>query len=273
MRSLIPLAAIVAVVAAATPARAQNDFVGTRAMGMGEAQRATATGASGPLLNPAGMSLVRQYVIEGMYGIKIETVGHHANLSVVDSITARVAAGLFYSFIYETPKLGFNWAGGKIDSEQITRTGHAAGLSLSLPLGDRFNVGLIGYNLWDHGSRESPLSLGIGLAYVPLPTLSINFDTVINFTGYQNYKIDMMTGKVTLDQRTTARLGPGIEWVAGSKVPLRAGVVYDSGLPATYLTLGLGYLSTAFGIDLSYRGKVQGGIENFLMLGIRIFID
>ena len=321
MRSLIPLAAIVAVVAAATPARAQNDFVGTRAMGMGEAQRATATGASGPLLNPAGMSLVRQYVIEGMYGVKIESVGHHANVSVVDSITSRVAAGLFYSFIYETPKLGFNWAGGKIDSEQITRTGHAAGLSLSLPLGDhfilgatakylhldttaplpmgtvpdhltldsvngvtfdvgilvrlgeKFSIGVVGQNLWDHGSRESPLSLGIGLAYIPVPSLSINFDTVINFTGYQDYKVDMMTGKVTLDQRTTARLGPGIEWVAGSKVPLRAGVVYDSGLPATYLTLGLGYLSTAFGIDLSYRGKVQGGIENFLMLGIRIFID
>jgi hypothetical protein len=58
-----------------------------------------------------------------------------------------------------------------------------------------------------------------------------------------------------------------------SKVPLRAGVVYDSGLPATYLTLGLGYLSSAFGIDLSYRTKVQGGLENFLMLGLRIFID
>ena len=94
---------------------------------------------------------------------------------------------------------------------QLTRTGHAAGLSLSLPLGDHFILGatakylhldttgaaadghradrpdarhgqrrhlrrrharaarreastsaLIGYNLWDHGSRESPLSLGIG---------------------------------------------------------------------------------------------------------------
>jgi len=321
MRSLISLAAIVSIVAIASTAQAQNDFVGVRPMGMGEAQRATATGASGPLLNPAGMSLVRQYVIEGMYGIKIETVGHHANLSVVDSITARVAAGLFYSFIYETPKLGFNWAGGKIDSEQITRTGHAAGLSLSLPLGDRFilgatakylhidttaplpmgtvpdhltldsvngvtfdvgmiiklgerfNVGLIGYNLWDHGSRESPLSLGVGLSYMPLPSLSINFDTVINFTGYQNYRVDTMTGKVSLDQRTTARLGPGIEWVVASKVPLRAGVVYDSGLQSTYLTLGLGYLSPSFGIDLSYRGKVAGGLENFLMLGLRIFID
>src|SRR5262249_52995491 len=154
----------------------------------------------------------RQYVIEGMYGIDIETVGHHANVSVVDSITSRVAAGLFYTFIYETPKIGFNWAGGLVESEQITRTGHAAGLSLSIPLGERFmigatakylhfdttaplptiggvapvpdhltldtvngvtfdigmivrlgerfNVALIGYNLWDHGSRESPLSLG-----------------------------------------------------------------------------------------------------------------
>ena len=321
MRSLIPVAAIVSIVAVATPARAQNDFVGTRAMGMGEAQRATATGASGPLLNPAGMSLVRQYVIEGMYGLKIETLGHHANVSVVDSITARVAAGLFYSFIYEQPRIGFNWAGGKVESEQITRTGHAAGLSLSIPLGDhfilgatakylhmdttaplptgtvpdhltldsvngvtfdvgmivklgdRFNIGLVGYNLWDHGSRESPLSLGIGLAYVPVPSLSINFDTVINFTGYQDYEVDMMTGKVSLNQKTTARLGPGIEWVVSNKVPLRAGVVYDSGLPATYLTFGIGYLSTAFGVDLSYRAKVQGGIENFLMLGLRIFID
>jgi hypothetical protein len=321
MRSLISLFVLVSLVAIGATARAQSDFVGVRAMGMGEAQRATATGASGPLMNPAGMSLVRQYVIEGMYGIKVETVGHHANLSVVDSITARVAAGLFYSFIYETPKLGFNWAGGSIGSEQITRSGHAAGLSLSIPLGDRFilgatakylhmdttaplpmgtvpdhltldtvngvtfdigmilrlgdrfNVGLVGYNLWDHGSRESPLSLGVGLAYIPIPSLSINFDTVINFTGYQNYRIDMMTGKVSLDQRTTARLGPGIEWVAGSKVPLRIGVVYDSGLPATYLTAGLGYLSPSFGVDLTYRAKVQGGIENFLMFGLRLFID
>src|SRR3569833_3362626 len=138
MRSLIPLDAIVAVVAAATPARAQNDFVGTRAMGMGEAQRATATGASGPLLNPAGMSLVRQYVIEGMYGVKIESVGHHANVSVVDSITSRVTTGLFYSFIYETPRLGFNWAGGKIGAGRGARAGRAAGRARARPRGERF---------------------------------------------------------------------------------------------------------------------------------------
>jgi hypothetical protein len=321
MRPLFVSAILGALLSLAATARAQEDFVGVRAMSMGEAQRATATGAEALMLNPAGMSLVRQYVIEGMYGIRIERVGHHANISVVDSITARVAAGLFYSFIYESPKLGFHWAGGTVPSATLTRTGHAAGLSLSIPLGDRFilgatakylhisttaplpmgtvpseltldavngvtfdvglilklgekfNIGLIGYNLWDHGSRESPLSLGIGLAFAPVPVLSINFDTVVNFTGYQSYKYDPATGKVSLDQRTTARLGPGLEWLAGHRVPIRAGVVYDSGLPATYLTLGLGYLSTSFGIDLGYRVKVQGGIENFLMLGLRLFVD
>src|SRR5262249_46806097 len=118
MRSIVALAAFVSLVAFGATARAQYDFVGVRPLGMGEAQRATAPGASGPLLNPAGMSLVKQYVIEGMYGVKIENVGHNANISVVDSITARVAAGLFYTFVYESPKLGFNWAGGHIDSAQ-----------------------------------------------------------------------------------------------------------------------------------------------------------
>jgi hypothetical protein len=321
MRLPLAITALLLVVFSANAARAQSDFVGVRAMGMGEAQRATPSGASGPLLNPAGMSLLRQYVIEGMYGIKIETVGHNANVTIVDSVTSRIAAGLFYSYVFESPRLGFNWAGGTVDQATLTRTGHAAGLSLSVPLGerfiigatakyvhfdttaplpmgsvpdhltldtvngvtfdvgllvrlgDKFNIGVIGYNLWDHGSRETPLSLGIGLAYVPLPVLSINFDTVINFTGFQNYKVDMMTGKVSLEQRTTVRLGPGIEWLAANKVPIRAGVVYDSGLPATYLTLGLGYMSNSFGVDLTYRTKVQGGLENFLMLGIRIFID
>lgn len=320
MRSRLALLSFVSILVAASAARAQSDFPGVRALGMGEAQRAIATGAEAVLLNSAGMSLVRQYVVEGMYGVKIESVGHNANVSIVDSITSRVAAGLFYSFVHESPKLGFNWAGGRVDSATLTRTGHAAGLALSIPIGDRFiigatakylhldtkaplpmgtvpshltfdsvnsvtfdvgmilrlgtsfNIGIVGYNLWDHGSRESPLSLGIGLSYIPLPTLSINFDTVVDFTGFQTYHFDEMTGKVSLDQRTTARLGPGIEWVAGNRVPIRAGVTYDSGLPATYLTVGVGYLSTSFGVDLSYRGKVQGGLENFLMLGLRLFV-
>jgi hypothetical protein len=321
MRRPVLIAALASLMLLTATAQAQEDFPGVRAMAMGEAGRAIPTGAEAPLLNPAGMSLVRQYVIEAMYGFKIERLGHNLDVSLIDSVTARVAAGLFYEYINESPQLGFNWAGGFVPQATLSRQGHVAGLSLSLPigqrfilgatvkylhlsttaplpmgtvpptltfdsvngvtfdvglilrLGDRFNIGLIGYNLWDHGSRESPLSLGVGLSYMPLQSLSINFDTVINFTGYQNYRFDKMTGKVSLDQRTTARLGPGLEYVVAQHVPIRAGVVYDSGLPATFLTVGAGYLARQFGIDLSYRGKVQGGKENFLMLGLRIFVD
>src|SRR5262249_7582985 len=157
------------------------------------------------------------------------------------------------------PKLGFNWAGGQVNSASLTRTGHAAGVSLSMALGDpfmigvttkylhldttaplpagttpssptphplhrghrglallvrlgdKFNITTVAYNLWDHGSRESPLSLGIGLAYVPLPILSITFDTVVNFTGYRERVEDPKDpSKVRIEDRITARLGPGI---------------------------------------------------------------
>ncbi|HWE27356.1 MAG TPA: hypothetical protein VHB97_05100, partial [Polyangia bacterium] len=269
---------------AASSAYAQADFPGVRALGMGEAQRATATGAEAIMLNPAGMSLQKQYVIEAMYGLRIEDVGSNVHISLADSVSSKVAAGLFYDYINEKPKIGFDWAGGTVPSDTITRSGSVVGLSLSLPLGDyfiigatakylhmstvaplpkgtvpsslsldsingvtfdvglivklgqKFNIGVIGYNLWDHGSRESPLSLGGGLAYIPIPNLSINFDAVINFTGYQSYKYDSVTGKVSLDQKTTGRLGPGLEWDIAQKVPVRLGLVWDSGLPATYLT-------------------------------------
>jgi hypothetical protein len=285
---------------------------------MGEAMRAIASGSEGPLLNPAGMTLSRQYVLEGMYGFAAEGVGSLINVSVVDSLTSRVSAGLYYSYVNASPKLGYDYPGGHIESATATREGHSAGLSLGIPLGERlalgatvkylhlsttgplpqgvpgtrlldnadgitFDVGLllrlserlniaeIGYNLWDHHTREAPLALGLGVALVPTPRLSINFDTVIDFT-YQQLQVDP-AGNVNLNRRTTVRLGPGLEYFAGGKVPVRAGFIYDGGLPSTYLTLGLGYVSGSFGVDLSYRLKLSGGVENLLVAGVRLFVN
>lgn len=322
-RSLFAAAALLVCLSGARRANAQADYVGTRALGMGEALRANAAGAAGPLLNPAGMSLSRGYVIEAAYGFRIEDLGHHAFVSIVDSVTSRVAAGLFYEYIHANPKLGFNWAGGRVDEAKLTREGHAAGLSLSMALGERFllgatikylhfdttaplpdgtvpasisldsvngvtfdvgllvkihpkfNLAAVGYNLWDHGSRESPASLGLALSFMPLPSLSINFDAVTNFTGYKTAIYDPANPAVVkgYDFRATARLGPGLEWLIANKVPLRVGVIYDTGLRGTYVTAGTGYFARSWAIDLSYRGKVGGGIENFLMLGLRVFIN
>lgn len=322
-RPILALCAVLLCTAPARRAAAQADFVGTRALGMGEALRANAAGAAGPLLNPAGMSLSKGYVIEASYGLRIEDLGHHALVSIVDSVTSRIAAGLFYEYIHANPKLGFNWAGGQVQSAKLTREGHAAGISLSMALADRFligatlkylhfsttaplpegtvpsqltldsvngitfdagilikahpkfNIAAVGYNLWDHGSRETPTSLGLGLAFIPIPSLSIDFDAVVNFTGYKEpiYTDATKTVVKKFDFKATARLGPGLEWLIANKVPLRLGVVYDTGLSAAYVTGGLGYFGQTWAVDLSYRGKVAGGLENFLSLGVRIFIN
>src|SRR4051812_13737161 len=77
MRRFLNILVIVVTIAGARTASAQYDFVGVRALGQGEAMRATPTGGEAVLLNPAGMSLIRQYAIEADYGINIEQLGHH----------------------------------------------------------------------------------------------------------------------------------------------------------------------------------------------------
>ncbi len=316
------LVAILAPLLWALPAKAQEDFVGARALGMGEAMRATASGGQAAILDPSAIALQRQYAIEVMYGIKAETLGHELLVSIVDSVTSRLAAGLYYEYINSQPKLGFNWAGGRIERGQLHREGHVASLSLAVPLGrfilgsnikyvnidvngdlpkgtspstlefdsvngvtfdvslllqasSKFNVAVIGYNLWDHGSRETPLSLGMALGFVPSQIVVINFDAVLNFTGYKSLNVDntVTPAKTSQGGKTTGRMGLGTEIFLGRKVPLRFGAVYDTALTSTYLTGGIGYMSTMFGVDLGYRGKVQGGVENMAMVGLRFFVN
>jgi hypothetical protein len=308
-------------------AHAQYDYVGTRAQGMGEALRANASGASALLLNPAGMSLSKGYVIEAGYGLDVENLGHHAFVGIVDSVTSRVAAGLFYEYIHSEPKIGTYWAGGLIPKATAKREGHAAGLSLSMALGERFllgatlkylhfntdlplpegtspsklsldalngvtfdvgaiikivpqlQLGVTGQNLWNHNSSETPSLLGLGLSWIPIPALMINFDGVANFTGYrkpiyENPGTSLEYAAITGAKfKATGRFGPGIEWLIAQKVPLRGGFIYDTALAASYVTVGTGYFSHSFAIDASYRAKVSGGLENYVMVGIRIFIN
>lgn len=311
---------VVGVLAVTAEVRAQADLVGPRPAAMGEAVRATASGSAALLYNPSAMSLNRQYIIDAHYGFRVEDRGHNLMVAITDSVTARVAAGLYYAYINTSPQLGFHWAGGLVESVRWKRQGHVTGLALSMGFGgkfmiglttkymnfkttsplpkgtvpskltqdsvngvtfdigltarfaEKFNIALIAQNLWDHKSPETPTTLGIGLAVTPLPSLSINFDTAVNFTGHKEVTIDE-NFDAKLKTRITARLGPGIEYLIANKVPLRLGVVWDSTLPTTYVTAGLGYQAKSFAIDVGYRGRVQNGVDNYILLGLRVFVN
>lgn len=315
---------VVGVLVTTTDVRAQVDLLGPRPVGMGEAMRATASGTAALLLNPSAMSLNRQYIIDAHYGFKVEDRGHNLMVGITDSVTSRVAAGLFYGYINSSPVMSFPWAGGFTENAHFKRQGHLAGLALSmgfagkfniglttkylnfkttaaLPKGtvpssqsfdnvngvtfdigitgriaEKFNIALVAQNLWDHKSPETPTTFAVGLAVTPIPSLSINFDTAINFTGHKTYQAtptDLDPGAFKLNNKIGARLGPGIEWLIANMVPLRVGVIYDTFYPATYVTAGTGYQGKSFGIDLGYRGKVQNGLENYILLSIRVFVN
>ena len=68
-----------------------------------------------------------------------------------------------------------------------------------------------------------------------------------------------------------APFGGGIEWLAGQVVPLRVGALWDSGRHATFLTAGLGFVSTSFALDVGYRhidtAQIYGPFTNEELVG------
>lgn len=117
-----------------TAARAQ-DFVGARALSLGEAYRATATGNDAIYFNPAGLGVIPRYSPEVHYQLDLVEEQHQIDVSVVDSKTSPLAAGLGYTF----------------DGRQFTKRAsfqHTATLALAYPVFDKL------------------LSVGAGLKYV-----------------------------------------------------------------------------------------------------------
>lgn len=318
---------LLALFVAAAPGRALaiDDLLTPRSIGVGEALRADASGALGPLLNPSGMALSRSYTIEAMYGFDVRSRGSSVHLSIVDSATSRLATGIYYNYLYASPKLTVSPSGATSVTHTGSETGLVFGIALgdyvtfglsmkylrfsteavnpsydaktnntvpqtllldsttstaaadgftmdtgiTLRLGERFNIAAVGYNLVPLRSRDAPLALGLGAALKATPSFTMAFDAVIDFDKY--YRLDEATQEAV--KRTTTRLGGGLEWLAGSVVPLRLGALWDSGSGASYMTGGLGYVSSSFGLDLSYRQQIGGGVESRLLLGLRVFLQ
>jgi hypothetical protein len=125
---------VAAILATATAAAAQ-DFVGARALSLGEAYRASATGNDAIYFNPAGLIVIPRYSPEIHYQLDLVDNQHQIDGSVVDSKTSKVAAGLAYTF------------DGRLNTRRFSQQ-HTATLALAYPVLDEL------------------LSVGAGLKYV-----------------------------------------------------------------------------------------------------------
>lgn len=324
MRPSSWILAALALLGLARAATAAEDLVTPRAMAMGQSLRADATANLGPLLNPAGMTNDRAYAIEAMYGFDVRTLGSNVHLSIVDSLTSRVAAGVYYTYINTTPRITL-LPGGPVKAKRV---GSETGLSLAMPFGDHFALGVttkyarfttdapnpaydasvanttvpkrivldsstgsavadgftfdvglevnvgrfslaaIGYNLIPLHSIEAPMSLGMGIAFRPIPSLTLALDGTVDFDKYKSLATDTSLAK----RKTTGTLGGGLEWLAAGKVAIRAGGRWDSGRPGAWLSMGLGYVGQSFGIDVAYQQQVDAGIDSLVMLSLRALL-
>ncbi len=273
---------------AAGLARADGEVLSPRATGVGESLRAAATGSLATKLNPAGLALVRSYVIEASYGYTPGDKTHVQAVSICDSVTARVGACLFYNHLSSDP------------SEMGDRSMHEGGITMAAPLG-ALNLGItnryvsyketvvedvpvdgskkgfimdagltyrvfsmltlavVGYNLVGSDAERFSRAIGGGLAVNAMPKLLLSADARYDF------------------EHEIARYGGGLEYLLGGGtgnqgVPLRAGYVYDSGTKGSYITGGLGFVTPRLGLDAALRRQVSEGDELMIALSLRLFL-
>jgi hypothetical protein len=256
------------------------DTLGPREVAVGEALRASATGATAIGMNPAGLPLNRELVFEGGYGYRMSDEASILGVSACDS--TNVAPGCFYysyattdmhrthvagmSIAYPiTPRvmLGSSLKYFNFKSEVMTEpkaSGLTNDLGMTLRLTELVNLGVAGYNLLGADSTEFNRAVGGGVMARPIPTLSVSFDA--------RWKLE--------DNDHTARYGGGAELFlrtgnGQTGFPIRAGVLRDNGLDATFASAGGGIATMKFAVDVAARFAVSGAEATTFIASMRFY--
>ncbi len=264
------------------------DMLGPREIAVGEALRGGATGASSIALNPAGVALNRELVFEGGYGYRQSDGASLVHTSACDS-TSAIPGCFYYDYAGSNPTL---------EGMSLHRTTHVLGAALAYPLSPRFalgstmkyfrfdsdvmnepkssgftwdvgatarvtdilNLGVTGYNLIGADSVDFPRAVGGGVLVRPIPSLTASFDT--------RWRLE--------DNDHTARYGGGLEYFLATQhgqtgFPIRAGVLHDNGLNATYVSGGLGLATLRYSIDVTGRFAASGPSDKLVIASMRFY--
>jgi opacity protein-like surface antigen len=258
------------------------------ALGKAYAVRSSGFANEALYFNPAGMSQVQMYSIEGGYTYLNEVVGHYADVSIVDSVTNQyVAAGLAYAYIDSNQPVGFDVGGSDTRIAHQLRAALSSGYRgqdfsafvgvgmrwMNLTLGDReavdpvtmdvgalvviknvFRVGIVGHNLIEHPDErnELPRQLGVGASFFTSGFLAA-FDALVDFDTVA---------------KTKAIYSLGLEYDVASMLPIRAGYQYTDLLERHRITVGLGYYSQVFAVDVGYMQDVSSEDKSDATVGV-----
>lgn len=281
----LAVAALVLVAAPLVHADAPIDFLGPRELALGEAMRADARGATAMTINPGGLPLSQELVFEGSYGYLGggDTAAHAVAVSGCDS-TVPIAGCLYYRYYKRQPggddgdqfrvhEVGSTAArafgptvSGGISAKYFDTagpgeddSGFAVDAGLLVRLANTFAIAAVGHNLVNGGAIQYPRAVAGGITARLVPTLAIHADGIWDVER----------------EGSTGRYGGGVEYflTSGDRqtgYPLRAGVVHDVALDATYVTAGLGIVTAGVAFDVGGRKQLDSD-EFTIVAGLRIF--
>jgi len=268
---------------------------------VGGALRAFSSSTDALFINPANMAAARVYHIGALGQIWPEASRQSYGLAIVDSIVSasRLAGGLSGVWTRQDPDgldrtaldvrfaLAFPFSesfflGGSARYLSLTQDGAPRGV-YDLPPSDAarglrgepivkaitFDAGatvkptkelafaLVGQNLTDPGNGLLPLLLGGGIAY-----------------GTREFTLEAdVSGDFTTWDRDTLRAMGGGEFLAASRVPLRAGYRYDQGAASHTVSGGIGYVDRQYSLDLTIGRAVVGEGATTILLGFKYHVE
>ncbi|MDB4985357.1 MAG: hypothetical protein JWN04_535 [Myxococcaceae bacterium] len=278
------------------PARIES----ARGIAMGSGARASASSTQAQADNPANLVQSGVYHLEAFstYDPTFKRFGVGA--SVVDAITARVAAGA-----------SFRMLGGNNDAG--ANKGYEGRLSLGIPVIEQLSLGVSGrYSNFrlsdthavpervpaegeaeDRTFRLKHFTMDVAATLRPFPGLAISalaynlIDTnsplapmqvggsaafsVGGFTVGGDVLVDL--NKQGLFSGPKLYVGGGLEFLASGTAPLRVGYAYDQGRDQNFVTGGLGFVDQRFGAQFSLRQSVGAQRETSLYLGLQYFVQ
>ncbi len=277
----------------------RGEFHTPRAMAMGGAQNALGVSTTGLYLNPANLPFARVYHIEASGMLSPEARRQTYGGAIIDSVLNRFGLSA-----------GFAGSWSIADPDGVKRVWTDLRLSLAIPLGDRFALGMTGrYLRAEQSVGKGPLGPSLvsdgtaDKAVVNAPTFDLGFTaaftrefrlgvvghnlsnpgngflptTLGSGLGYGSREFSIEVGAnvdFTTFGKPKVRAMGGVELFILDRLAIRAGYRYDDGFRTHAVSLGLGYIDRKWSIELSGRRDVVGDLQGTqTVLSLRYFYD
>ncbi|MCA9562266.1 MAG: autotransporter outer membrane beta-barrel domain-containing protein [Myxococcales bacterium] len=276
------LVLVLCVVCGATSATAQSDATSIRAMGMGRAATASATGSGALFHNPAGVSALMMYSVEAAFSHDMGSGLNTLQASITDGKSNPSIGG----------GVGYRYATSTRNAELPSFTGHDVFGVLSAPIVPGVLLIGAGIHYIDYSQFDNELARGVTLD----SGLMVNLGDFISFgAAVQNilkvdgadqnletsfglnyhshiFQVSFDTQVEFADEENFVNYGVGAEFMIGQSVPIRAGYHRDARNDEQNISAGVGYRSAVIGGDILFIQDVVDTSNRLLGLALNVYL-